>query len=223
MDRIETLDKPHEQVEQQLKAEQAARDAGGRIEHAQDVTPKPPEAQWQVDGSKEFDDNTKVEPRIEQDFKRMFGDGKVPGADKVIQEADTGANLERKGAELQMAVANELGPGGVVAMERDFYPPGKRDSPIDLVTSDNIVIECKNYDRIHPDTLENSFVPQAQSRLERSAFGAVEYRNAVIVVPDGKLTAQDSGYANDMSQHPRISICEQSELTTVLQRIRSHA
>lgn len=43
MDRIETLDKPHEQVEQQLKAEQAARDAGKRIGYAQDVTAQPSE------------------------------------------------------------------------------------------------------------------------------------------------------------------------------------
>jgi len=43
MDQVKPLDKQPEQLEQRLKAEQAARDAGKRIEHAQDVTPKPKE------------------------------------------------------------------------------------------------------------------------------------------------------------------------------------
>ena len=184
-----------------------------RISHAADPQ--------EVNGSKKFGDATRIDSKIEQEFARKFGDGRVPGGDKVWIEAHNGSPTEKKGNELQMAVANQLGPDNLAEMERSFRPlDGKHDSPIDLVTKDDIVIECKNYKNIDPSDLKD-FVKQAKTRLGPDASGHTQYRDAIIVVPDGKLSESGRAFADDMRRHRNIRICTMSELPDALNQIRS--
>jgi len=93
-----------------------------------------------------------------------------------------------KGSRLQIEVAETMGANRVRAFEESFTPQGHRENNIDIATTDNVAVECKNYGEKSIKKEEvKTWLQQAEQRLTPNSQGQV-YTEVVIVVPDNVLS-----------------------------------
>lgn len=193
-----------EQAEQAKAAEQQALE--DRISQAE--SPKT-EAKPTLDAS-----DAQAQEKNVQKFQGEF-DG-VKGMEGVANRAsaDNANPNDHNGAQHQIDVANTLGPDNVNAFE-SVYKSSKGDGRVDIVTADDIAVECKySSDPVHPSEIKNAANQGLKSLDSR------DYKRAVVVYNNGALNEEMRAYSNSLA-NSNIRICERSELNNVIKSMRA--
>ena len=145
---------------------------------------------------------------------------------ECVAENATGENwAKRAGADHQIDTARELGRAEIAAFEAPFFPlKGSKLNHVDIVTKDNIAIECKTSwgDLASPSTVRSAN-DQAERRLSDTASYQsknVNYKDVIVVFKDYALNG-DAGQLAKQYQTDKIRYCELHELKQTLQALRS--
>lgn len=179
-----------------------------------------------------------------QRFKKEFS--KVPGSSHLIKLSQRGI-IQRWGATHHIDVALSLGRRQIKAFEVEHKPVGQATKKVDIVTNDNIAVECKAKlpfllqtrpgedfqcgDARDPERKAwaspkatfgevSSWCKQAATRLESDVKGH-RFRAVIVVTPDYQLeTLTDYDLKRINEIYPGVCICEVSQLHTQLHTIR---
>ncbi|MBI2009974.1 MAG: hypothetical protein HYS86_02220 [Candidatus Chisholmbacteria bacterium] len=169
-------------------------------------------------------------PRIAKDhyhrvsqFATQFS--KTPGHQETINNAMSPQWETRYGGALVIAAAEEIGQARIRAFEARHTLPNGRINRVDIATTNNIAVECKNAASWVPRSRINKWVEQAITRLKQSREN-YHYSATVIVVPQQqnaeKIQTEVDTYLR--LKHPhllrKIRVCRVNELNQLLRQYR---
>jgi hypothetical protein len=179
-------------------------------------------AESRFNHAEDFHPSDQVDPQKIAQFEKNFPEPPFEGAEHVVRDATMNNWEKNVGADLHMTIANDLEPNQVKRFEQPFTPSTGETNYVDIVTKDNIAIECKNKAySVAGGTDVRDWYDQAALRVERDATGKPHFQDAVVVTRDGALTGDALAAAEKYhANNPHVHFCERTQLRNKLAEIR---
>jgi hypothetical protein len=151
--------------------------------------------------------------KVEQ-FRKDFAGAK--GMEGVADRAspENANKNDYNGAQHQIDVANTIGKDNIKEFEQE-YVAGHESGRVDIVTKDNIAVECKHSVKEPTKYKINYAAEQAVSRTDSG-----QYKEAIVVYNDGVLNGNAKTEATQWeNNNPKLHFCERSEINNKLKEI----